>query len=91
MWGLLSYFPAIKDSLNIIYVPIDRPRLAITNLLGENYQNAPTLILHDDSPRFDDCGIEDVNGHKFIGNARDIGTYYALRYGTPVPRGHRSA
>lgn len=87
MWGLLAYFPAIKECLSIIYVPIERPRTAITDLLGEDHQNAPTLILHPDSPVFDDCGIEDINEHKFIGSARGIGQYYARRFGTPFPRG----
>ncbi|MGJ8561928.1 MAG: DUF3088 family protein [Alphaproteobacteria bacterium] len=87
MWGLLSYFPAIKESVNIIYVPIDKPRAAITDLLGEKNQNAPTLILHGDSPQFEDCGIMSYRGQKFINNARDMGKYYAQRYGTPTPRG----
>lgn len=87
MWGILSWFPAIKESLNIHYVPIGKPRLAITNLIGEKNQNAPTLILHEDSPGFEGCGILSYRGYRFINNARDIGKYYAHRFGTPVPRG----
>lgn len=87
MWGLLSWFPAIKDSLNIIYMPIHKPRMPMVELLGEDNQNCPTLCLHSKSPRYEDCGITHINGHDFIDNARDIGRYYALRYGTPWPRG----
>ncbi len=87
MWGLLSWFPAIKDSLDIQYVPIERPRTAITNLIGEKNQNAPTLMLNANSPVIEDCGIMTYRGHKFINNAVGIGKYYALRYGTPWPRG----
>lgn len=87
MWGLLSYFPAIKESLNIHYQPIEKPRADIAAVLGEKNQNCPTLVLHADSPHFDDCGIMRKNGHYFINNARDIGIYYAHRFGTPFPRG----
>lgn len=87
MWGLLSYYPAIKDSLEIIYQPIAKPREAIVTLLGQANQNCPTLVLTADSPIYEDCGIVIKNGHRFINNARDIGRYYAHRFGTAFPRG----
>jgi hypothetical protein len=55
--------------------------------LGDKNQNCPTLVLHEESPSFEDCGIMQKNGYRFINNARDIGKYYAQRYGTPFPRG----
>lgn len=88
IWGLLSYFPALKEALDIEYQPIERPRAAIFELLGEPHQNCPTLVLHTESPHFDACGIQTVNGLAFIDNAGDIGRYYAHRYGTPFPRGN---
>ncbi len=87
MWGLLSYFPAVKESLDIHYQPIAKPRAEMAALLGDKNQNCPTLVLAKDSPSFDDCGIMQKSGHRFINNARDIGKYYAKRFGTPVPRG----
>ena len=87
VWGLLSYFPAIKESVEISYQPIAKPREDMAAQLGEKNQNCPTLVLHTDSPSYEDCGIMQMNGHRFINNARDIGRYYAHRYGTPFPRG----
>ena len=87
MWGLLSYFSAIKESVNIMYQPITKPRADIVALLGDKNQNCPTLLLSDESPLYDNCGIMRKNGHRFINNACDIGKYYAQRYGTPYPRG----
>ncbi len=86
LWGVLNYFPAIRESLEITYVPIDKPRAAMSARLGDKNQNAPTLILHEDSPEYDNCGIMQYRGQRFINNARDIGRYYARRFGTPVPR-----
>jgi len=57
VWGLLSYFPSIKESMNIIYQPIEKPRKDIVFLLGDKNQNCPTLVLSADSPSFENCGI----------------------------------
>ena len=87
MWGLLSYYPAIKESVETVYQPIVKPRPDIVAMLGEKNQNCPTLVLAKDSPSFEKCGIMQKNGHRFINNARDIGRYYAQRFGTAIPRG----
>ena len=87
IWGLIHYFPAIKESVNIVYQTIQKPRKEIACLLGEEHQNCPTLILLDGSPVFTNCGMQVNQGKTFINNARDIGRYYAHRFGTPHPRG----
>ena len=87
MWGLLSYYPSLKESVEVIYQPIAKPRADIVALLGDKNQNCPTLVLSQGSPTFENCGIMTKNGHRFINNARDIGRYYSQRFGTAVPRG----
>ena len=84
---MLSYYPAIQQSLEMMYQEITKPRADLVSLLGEDNQNCPTLLLAEDSPKFEKCGIMARDGLCFINNARDIGRYWALRYGTPVPRG----
>lgn len=86
LWGLLSWFPAVKESLDIVYVPIAKPRDAMVERLGDKNQNAPTLVLAGDSPGFENCGIMTRRGERFIDNARDMGRYYAMRFGMPEPR-----
>lgn len=87
IWGVLSYFPAIRESVEIVYQTIAKPRPELTALLGDKNQNCPTMLLADGSPDFEDCGIMHKSGHRFINNARDIAKYWAARYGTPYPRG----
>jgi hypothetical protein len=87
IWGVLSYYPAIKEGLEISYQPIAKPRTDIVSKLGDKNQNCPTLILADESPAYEDCGIMHKNGHRFINNARGIALYWAARYGTATPRG----
>ena len=92
IWGVLSYYPAIQQSVDMIYQPIAKPRLDLVALLGDKNQNCPTLVLAPDSPgvgspEFANCGIMTRRGERFINNARDIGRYWSQRYGTAVPRG----
>lgn len=87
IWGVLSYFPAIREALDIHYQPIERPRADLVNLLGAEHQNCPTLVLHEASPDASSATITTANGQRFLNNARDIGKYFFDRYGTPFPRG----
>ena len=91
LWGLLSYFPAIKDNVDVCYQPISRPRPEIVDRLGEQNQNCPSLVLAATSPEFETCGIQLHQGLRFLDNVRDIGLHYAKRFGTPVPRGYHRA
>ncbi len=86
MWGILSYFPAIKPALDIRYEPIAQPRPGLVELLGDGKWNCPTLLLGEDADAGPDATVETANGHRFIDNARDIAKYFAHRYGTPFPR-----
>ncbi len=92
IWGVISYFPAIKPALDIRYQPLAKPRPDMVALLGAEHQNCPTLILGktaDPGPSSADGGanVKTANGARFVDNARDIAKYFAYRYGTPYPRG----
>ena len=88
IWGLLAYYPAIKESLDIHYQRIAKPREGLVEYLGVKNQNCPTIILSKDSPRYEACGIMKKNGYDFINNSRDMGLYWAERFGSANPRGH---
>jgi hypothetical protein len=55
IWGVLNYFPAIKEALDIRYEPLAQPRAGLTALLGDGQWNCPTLVLAegaDAAPRW---------------------------------------
>ena len=54
--GLLSYYPRLNDELEVHYVNFARPRKALVDLLGEENQSCPVLILDDGT------FINDVDG-----------------------------
>ncbi len=87
MWGVLSYYPAIKESLEIRYVGIQHPRAPICDLLGEGKWNAPTLVLAPEAKSGDNPGVKSLNGHAFYDSARTIAQYFSHKYGIAVPRG----
>jgi Protein of unknown function (DUF3088) len=87
LWGVLAYYPAIKEALEIEYVGLDHPRQEICARLGEGRWNAPTLIL-DSGPLADDgLNVQSQNGVAYLDSAREIAKYFALRFGTAWPRG----
>lgn len=87
MWGLLHYFPAIKNALDIRYEPLAHPRPGLVAHLGEGMWNCPTLILAEDAGAVGDAVVKAAKDARFLDNARDIAKYFAQRYGTPFPRG----
>ena len=87
IWGVLSYYPAIKESLEIIYVELAHPRVAICDLLGEGNWNAPTLVLSEASAGAANVAVEYSNDRAYLGSARQIAAYFAAKFGTAVPRG----
>jgi len=87
IWGVLSWYPALKETVNIVYVGIEHPRPALTALLGDGRHNAPTLVLHADSERAPGVTYAEANGHTYLPSARLIARHFAALHGTPVPRG----
>jgi hypothetical protein len=43
--GLLSYYPRLTDEIEVHYVNFARPRQALIDLLGEENQSCPVLVL----------------------------------------------
>ncbi len=87
LWGVLSYYPAIKESLEISYVGINHPRTPIEELLGEGRWNAPTLILENPALVSGEFQTKMSNGETYLDSARQIAKYFAAKFGTAMPRG----
>lgn len=66
--GVLSFFPFLREKLEIHYVDFKRPRQAIIDAIGEANQSCPVLILPDG---------------KFINDPDFIVDYLADKYKIP--------
>ena len=87
LFGLLAYYPAIRDAVEIVHVGIDQPRMPINAILGEGNFNAPTLIIAEGTDSPDGVSFKTANGHKYMDSARAIAALWAARYGIPARRG----
>lgn len=86
MEGYLAAFPQLRDVLDIVRVDYARPRAALVERLGEDHQNAPTLVLAKASPDAGPHGeIQSANGLSFLTDARPITRWLAARYGLAAP------
>ena len=47
MEGLLSFYPQLRNELEVHYVDYMRPRNAIVDLIGEANQSCPVLVFDD--------------------------------------------
>lgn len=85
--GLLAWYPALREMIEIVHVGIAHPRVPITDLLGPGRHNAPTLVLAPSSGRAPDLAYAEANGYSYLPSARLIARHFALLWGTAMPRG----
>ena len=86
--GLLSYYPHLREKLEIIYVDFPRPRTAIVDLIGEANQGCPVLVIGTKGAGgVSNEGIKEAHGNYFISATQQIMAYLAATYtiGFPHP------
>ena len=85
--GFLGYYPAVRDQIEVVYVPYEKPRQAIVALLGEAHQNSPMLVLAAPfaHPDLRDGDLQAANGRWFATDDGPVTRYLAARYGVSPP------
>jgi hypothetical protein len=81
--GLISFFPDLRQKVDVIYVEFPRPRQALVDAIGENHQSLPVLILDDEAPDQPEVAIKVSAGRRFISDEKAIREYLSLRHGLP--------
>ena len=78
-----TQYPALRDRLQITYLDHPRPRPPVIELVGEDHQSCPILVLDGD---FDwpDAQTSDATGRRFLQDEAII-PYLAARYGIGRP------
>ena len=81
--GVLAFYPALKDQLDIVRLDHPRPRAAVIEQVGEDHQSCPLLVLDGD---FDWPGaqVSEATGRRFLQD-HAIAPYLAARYGIGRP------
>ena len=86
MAGLLEFYPVLKQRLNVRFVDFPRPRPELVDLLGEENQSCPVLVLKSVPPGLPaTVPVQHANGHAFVAGAGEIAGYLAHVHGIGIP------
>lgn len=82
--GMLSFFPQIRELIDVHYIEFTRPRRVLVQLLGEEHQALPVLILAE-GRQLEDTAPEPqrARGRRFFTHEREIRRYLSAQYGLP--------
>ncbi len=83
--GVLSFFPELRDKVNVHYIAFQRPRAPLVDLLGEENQSIPVLVLAADS-KIADATLEplEAKGHRYFSDQSLIRRYLSSQYQLPM-------
>lgn len=84
--GVLSYYPLLREKLEVIYVDFPKPRHQISALIGEANQGCPVLIL--EGTKAMQSGLEGRKTHgdeSFLNTTQHILQYLAQTYQIGLP------
>ena len=85
--GFLDYYPEVRDTLEIVELDFPRPRQAIVEMVGEEHQAAPLLVLAAGAEPEPVSGVTigRAKGRAFVEKTIEILRYLAATRGVPGP------
>ena len=86
--GVLSYYPQLREKVDITYVDFETPRLPIIDLVGKDYQGCPILIIHKgdmDDKDLKENEFRTSGDYYFLYRNTTIAQYFARKYGVAWP------
>ena len=86
MVGLLELYPVLKEHLEVRHLDFQRPRPELVELLGEENQGCPVLVLRDTPVGVPSTvSLQQSKGHWFVEGADEIARYLAHTHGVGIP------
>jgi hypothetical protein len=84
--GVLSFFPQLRELLEVHYLEFPRPRAALVEALGEEHQSLPVLIVAGNRAFKAEVPTPmSANGSRFFADEASIRRYLSTQYGLPQP------
>lgn len=79
--GMLSFYPQLRQHVDVTYVDFVRPRPAIVSELGPEHQSSPVLVLADGNASVPpSVHVKRASGKAFIDNEHEICNYLAAAF-----------
>ena len=83
--GVIKYYPQLEERIEIHRVDFKRPRPAIIEIIGEENQSCPVLIIEHKQIDDTDIGYFEKYGDKLFVNSPDlILRYFAEKFGIGI-------
>jgi len=86
--GVITYFPKLKELIDIIYVDFERPRKEIIQLIGNDNQSCPVIIIHKDEIENNEVVLNEFSIYEdyyFSDSKMIIAKYLANKYTVSYP------
>jgi hypothetical protein len=82
--GMLSFFPALRELVDVHYLEFPRPRAALVAALGEEHQSLPVLIVAPGRKIKDESlDPQSAKNRLFFAEEKKIRQYLSGQYGMP--------
>jgi Protein of unknown function (DUF3088) len=79
--GLLSYYPELKNEMEVVYVDFPRPRKIIIDLVGEENQGCPLLVIDkSDATDIDISYFQTYNEKFFVQSVELISKFLTAKF-----------
>ncbi len=83
--GMLSFYPALREKIDIHYIEFPRPRPSLVAEIGEEDQGCPKLVLGGEYQIPQGIKSGEAKGNRFISVPIEICRYLAAAYGVGEP------
>lgn len=84
--GMLTYYPQIRATLDVVELDFGKPRYPVATMLGQDNQSLPVLVLGDDSTwSVKNVHVDQAGGRRFVSKTIEIMRYLAATRGVPGP------
>ena len=82
--GVLSFFPQLRELIDVHYLEFPRPRAPLVKALGEQNQSLPVLIVAKGQKlKVPELVPSHANGLQFFAQERQIRQYLSTQYNLP--------
>ncbi len=83
--GVIKYYPQLEKMIEINYVDFKKPRHTIIDLIGEENQSCPVLIIDSKMDNNIETSYFNLYGDKlFINSTELIARYFADKFGIGI-------
>jgi hypothetical protein len=83
--GFMKYVPDVESHVDVRRIDFARPRPAIIELLGEEHQGTPVLVLEEDHDPGDGTQVSEQTGRAFILGEIEISRFLSDELGVMKP------